>query len=433
MGTPSSKGLVKRALGAHAAMGLLASALLYLVCLSGTVLVLYAEWQRIEQPGAPEMDAISPAAVQRGIEAVLASEAAGPPTTHLYVHLPSADLPRATITTDTQAVHLDQSGAIAVPERNGWSEFLYALHYTLNLPTLVGITIVGALGAIMLALAVSGVIAMPRIFRDAFRLNARSAGGIAMADWHNRLSVWTLPFSLGIALTGAVIGLASVAAYAIAEVAYDGDLEAVYAPVFGDEPAGNPAPAPVPDVAAALAHMAAQQPQVFVTYAIVHDPLTAGQHVQLVGEHHRRLIFGEYYAFDAAGNFHGQGGMSDGALGQQAAASIYNLHFGNYGGLAVKLAYIVFGLALTAVCATGTYIWLGKRARRGIAEPRLAAAWNGVVWGAPAALVLTLLARPLLGNDAPFAAIFWIALALAVAAPVLRISFRQAQRPPVPA
>ena len=34
-------------------------------------------------------------------------------------------------------------------------------------------------------------------------------------------------------------------------------------------------------------------------------------------------------------------------LGQQIAASIYNLHFGNFGGLPVKLAYIVFGIALT--------------------------------------------------------------------------------------
>src|SRR5690606_38522757 len=51
---------VKSALSAHAAIGLLAGALLYLVCLSGTVLVLYQEWQRFEQPDAPEMTAIDP-------------------------------------------------------------------------------------------------------------------------------------------------------------------------------------------------------------------------------------------------------------------------------------------------------------------------------------------------------------------------------------
>lgn len=409
---------VKRGLSAHAAIGLIGGALLYLVCLSGTVLVLYEEWQRLEQPAAPEMTAISPEAVQNAVETVVASE--DEPTTHLYVHMPSAELPRATVTTDTQALHVDSDGVPVMPEENGWSEFLYALHYTLNLPTLVGITLVGALGAMIVALAITGVIAHPKIFRDAFRLRWRHTGGVALADWHNRLSVWTLPFSLAIALTGAVIGLASLAAYGIATVSHDGDVEAVYEPLFGGEPAADATPAPIPDVAAALAYMEAEYPDVFVTYAIVHDPGTAGQHVQIVGGHDRRLIFGEYYSFTAEGAFTGSVGLADGALGQQAAASVYNLHFGNYGGLIVKLAYILFGLALTAICATGFYIWLGKRRRRGVIEPRLTAFWHAVVWGSPAALLLTLAVRFVIGNEAPFTAIFWIALALVIAAAVLR-------------
>lgn len=424
------KATVKRALSAHAAIGLLGGALLYLICLSGTVLVLYQEWQRAEQPGAPEMTAIAPAAVQRAVEAVLESEAEQPPTTHLYVHMPVAELPRTTITTDTQAVHVDQTGAIIVPEENAWSEFLYALHYTLNLPVLIGITIVGAFGAMMLALAITGAVAHPRIFRDAFRLRARQGGGIGLADWHNRLSVWTLPFTVAIALTGAVIGLATIAAHGIAAIAYEGDTEAVYAPLFGGEPEANAAPAAVPNVARALETMRRSYPDVEVTYAVLHDPGTAGQHVQIVGEHPRRLIFGEYYGFDAAGNFTGTAGLADGELGQQAAASVYNLHFGNYGGLPIKLAYILFGLALTVVCATGVYIWLGKRRRRGLDEPRLRAAWSGVIWGAPAALALTFAARMILGNDAPFAAIFWIGTLLTIFANTALASFRASRRNP---
>lgn len=404
--------IVKRGLSAHAAIGLIGSALLYLVCLSGTVLVLYEEWQRLEQPAAPEMATITPAAVQRAVEAVLASEEK--PTTHLYVHMPTAELPRTTITTDNRALHVDRQGRPVVPEENAWSEFLYALHYTLNLPALVGITIVGALGAMIVALAVTGIIAHPKIFRDAFRLRARNPGGVALSDWHNRLSVWTLPFSLAIALTGAVIGLASVTAYALAAASYGGDTEAVYGPVFGGEPAPDPAPAPAADVAAALGYMRRAFPQVTVTYAIVHDPGTAGQHVQIVGGHDRRLIFGEYYAFAADGRFTGTAGLADGDIGQQAAASVYNLHFGNYGGLPVKLGYIVFGLALTVICATGVYIWLGKRRRRGQDDRRLTAIWHAIVWGAPLALLLTVLARFTIGNGAPFGAIFWTSLAVAV-------------------
>jgi uncharacterized iron-regulated membrane protein len=402
---------VKRALSAHAAIGLLAGALLYIVSLTGTLAVFYEEWQRIEQPGAPEMAAIDRQAVQRGVAAVLASEAGKPRTDHLYVHLPVEALPRATITTDHQAVHIDATGAVAGKEEIAWSDFLAELHYVLNLPSLVGLTIVGALGVMMLALSLSGVIAHPRIFRDAFRLRARDRNGLALADWHNRLSVWTLPFTIAIALTGALIGMASITAYGVAQVSYGGNLEAVYAPIFGPEGKSDKKAAAVPDVATALGYMAAHHPGLRLTYVTLHDPLTAGQHIQIVGTPERRLVFGEYYNFDSRGRFLGTAGLSDGAIGQQVSASTYDLHFGNFGGLPVKIAYFVFGLALTAICATGTYIWLGKRGRRGIQEPRLRAMWDAVVWGSPLILTVTFILRKALGNDVPLVAIYWLATA----------------------
>lgn len=409
---------VKRALSAHAAIGLLAGALLYIVCLSGSLLVFYEEWQRLEMPAAPQMTAIDPDAVQRGMEAMLAREEGKPSTTHFFVDLPLEELPTTRVITDTAAFHIDSEGRLAGAEEIEWANFLYGLHYTLNIPVaegLVGITLVGILGMLMLALAISGVIAHPRIFRDAFRLRARHGNGVALADWHNRLSVWTLPFGIAIALTGAVIGLSTVGAYAAAAVFYDGDIEALYSTIFAEEGEPDPAPAPLPDIARALRHVEAQFPEVRPTYVIVHEPGTVGQQVQVLAEHPRRLIFGEYYLFDPGGEFLGTGGMADGDLGRQAAASNYSLHFGNYGGLTVKLLYFVFGLALTAVSATGTFIWLGKRRRRGIDEPRLHAAWHGVVWGAPVVLAVTLLARFALGNGAPFAVIFWLGLAVVVA------------------
>ncbi len=415
-----SKDAVQRALSAHAAIGLLASALLYLICLTGTLVVFYQEWQRIEQPDAPEMTGIAPEAVQRAAASVLAAEKDKPPTTHLYVHMPVEGLPRTTITTDHQAVHIDADGKIAGPEENSWSEFLLGAHYALNIPGLVGMTIVGIFGVMILALTLSGLIAHPRIFRDAFRLRTRDNHGVGLADWHNRLGVWTMPFSLAIAITGSMIGLGVVGAYGLAAAFYKNDIEAAYAPIFGEEHAADARPAPLADIAAPLAWLARNQPDARLTYVILHDPGTRGQHTQLIAEHPRRLIYGETYEFGADGSYHGKVGLSDGHLGQQLAASTYNLHFGNYGGLPVKIAYVVFGLALTIVVATGTSIWLGKRQRRGLHEPRLRAGWDGVIWGVPLALALTLLARLLLGNGAPLIAIFWLAATAIPLAAIIR-------------
>lgn len=410
---------VKNALSAHAAVGLLASALLYIVSLSGTVLVFYDELRRVEQPG-PELAAIEPAMVEKAAIALLASEKGKPATTHLYFNLPSEEFPRAIGYTDTQEVRIDASGRLDGAVATEWSEFLYALHYQLTLPGLVGLIFVGILGVMMLTLSISGVIAHPRIFRDAFRLRARDGGGVGLADWHNRLSVWTLPFIVMIALTGAVIGLGVLTVEGVAKRYFGGDTEAAYAPVFGAEDEPDLAPGPMPRIAKALEYMGEHHPGVEVTFLTVHDPLTRGQHIQLMGEHPRRLIFGEYYNFDASGNFEGTAGLSDGELGQQAAASNYSLHFGNFGGIPVKIAYFILGAALTAICATGTYIWLGKRRRRGRSDPLLHGAWNGVVWGVPVALLFTFAARLAVGPDLWFSALFWGIGALAVLFGILR-------------
>ncbi|WP_343227965.1 PepSY-associated TM helix domain-containing protein [Stakelama flava] len=419
-----AKQTVRSALSAHAAIGLLASALLYLVCVTGTLVVFYQEWQRVEQPSAPEMTAISPEAVQKSVTTLLASEAGHAPSTHLYVQLPYGGLPRTAVITDDQAMNVAPDGTLAGAQEKGWSEFLLNLHYRLMLPATWGLIIVGALGVVMVALSITGVLAHPRIFRDAFRLRARQGSGVGLADWHNRLSVWTLPFSLAVALTGAVIGLAGVTSYGLGKQFYDGDTLAAYTPIFGGEPKPDHAVGPVPDMAAALRGMKRRFPYADPYYVIVHDPLTAGQHIQILAHIPHRLIYGESYSFDAAGRFRKKAGMSDGALGKQAAASNYNLHFGNFGGLPVKIAYLIFGAALCAIIGTGPVLWLGKRRRRGMHEPKLRAAWNAVLWGIPAMLAATLVLRLIAGNAAPLNAVFWIGMAAILLVSITRAGLR---------
>lgn len=413
---------VQRALGGHAAIGLLVSALLYLIALSGSIIVIHDRWQRWEQPDIVETATLAPAAVQAAMVAALARDG-GKPTTHLYVRLPTDDLPRGVVTTDHGGSYVDGAGRIVGREAHGWTEFLIGLHEYLHLPATWGLILVGALGVALAALVVTGVLAHPRILRDAFRLRMRQDPQIARADWHNRIGVWTLPFVLAVALTGAFIGLGSVGTTLLARAYTGGKLEAVYAPVFGHEPAPNPARAALPDVAAALAAVHARVPAAVPTYVIVHEPGTAGQHVQVIAEHPRRLIYGETYAFDARGGWRGPVGLADGAIGQQITASAYNLHFGNYAGLPVEIAYMLFGLGLCVVTATGTSLWLRKRQRRGLGGTRLTACWSVVIWGTPLLFVALAWLRALAGPDAPFVTVFWTTLAIAIAAAAARPSW----------
>lgn len=399
---------VAKSLEAHSLIAVIFGGLIYILAVTGTLSVFNHELQRWEQPLAPEMETISPQAAQKAALAVFRSEET--PTTHLYINFPKPDLPRTVVTTDTQAFFADTDGSIVGNESFPWTQFLLDLHYYLHMPQILGLTVVGALGVMLLALSISGILAHPRIFRDAFTFR-RQAGRLTKVDLHNRLSVWTLPFHFSNALTGAILGLASILAFAIAAAGFNNDTEAVFSPVFGDEPAVNENAAKVGEIAKPLQYMEENFPDLHTAYFILHDPGTAGQHTQIIAEHSDRLIFGDYYLFDAAGNYKRNIGISDGTVGQQVTGAVYNVHFGNWGGLPIKMAYLIFGVALCVIIASGLSIYFAKRRANGRPAPRLEAVWSGLIWSTPALLAITLvLALAELASGMGLVTIFWIGL-----------------------
>ncbi len=404
-GTDAPLGRVRRALAGHAALGLLAAALLYVIALTGTLAVIHDRWQRWEQPEVPELTHLSSSAAQAAITSASTAARAGQ-ITYVTLQLPNDDLPRAILTVDADSWYVDGAGRRTERVAAGWSEFVVALHERLLLPASWGDVLVGALGVALASLAVTGLLAHPRIVRDAFRLRWRQGPPIARVDWHNRLGVWTLPFTVAVALTGAVLGLGTIGFTVLADAYHGGSVERAYAPVYGGQPAPDAHTAPLPNVAAALAPFRATAPGATPVSVSMQAPGTRGQEVRILATQPRRLIYGETYRFDARGRLLGLVGLSDGALGQQAMASVYGLHFGSYGGWAVELAYLLFGAALCVVTATGPSIWLHKRRRRGLAGPRLLACWNAVVWGTPLLLILCFWLRTAAGGPEALTALF---------------------------
>ncbi|MEM1193219.1 MAG: PepSY-associated TM helix domain-containing protein [Pseudomonadota bacterium] len=406
----SSAKRVSRSLKAHSIVALALGGLIYVLALTGTLSVFNREFQRWEQPTAPEMTSIAPEAAALAAKTVF--ERKDPTTTHLYINFPQPDLPRTVITTDTQAFFANPDGTIAFAEKFPWTQFLLDLHYYLHLPHILGLTVVGALGAFLIAMSISGFLAHPRIFRDAFRYR-RGEGRVPLTDLHNRLSVWTAPFHISNALTGAILGLASILGFAIATVSFNGDITKVFSPVFGEDPVAVEEKAILADIAGPLAYMGKEFPAQPPTFFILHDPGTAGQHSSVIAKHTDRLIFGEYYQFDANGTFKGTVGLADGTVGQQIVGSVYNVHFGNWGGLPVKVAYVIFGLSLTTIIASGLRIYFVRRREQGRPAPRLEASWEAIVWGTPALLALSLpLALSGVLDERGLVPVFWLGLML---------------------
>jgi uncharacterized iron-regulated membrane protein len=208
--------------------GLALAGFIYLVCLSGTLAVFAQELQRWEQPAGPVVQSVSPAAVDNGFNAIRA-KVPRLAKDSVTIALPTPAIPRLTL---SAGGHEGAGGEIWLADATGrpvvkayrpTTDFIVALHTGLHLPEGIGRTLVGLIGIALLGLLISGVLAHPRIFKDAFSFRRGGSRRLQTADLHNRLGTWGLPFFLTVTLTGTILGVFFVIFAGLAATAYKGD------------------------------------------------------------------------------------------------------------------------------------------------------------------------------------------------------------------
>ncbi|MFT4251652.1 MAG: PepSY-associated TM helix domain-containing protein [Caulobacter sp.] len=384
-------GFVRAMLAGHSALGLAFAALIYLVCFSGAVAVFTSEFDRWEQPTAPLLRSVTPAAVGKAFDEVLAKN---PKAHDLFIRMPEPALPRLSVHGDDakggeHTWFADATGKIVVEQRTPWSEFQAKLHTALHLPGSWGFFLVGLTGVALLSSLVSGVLSHPRVFKDAFAFRWGGSKRLQEADLHNRISVWGLPFHVVVSLTGAFLGLSVLIVGVLAMVVFDGDREKVFALFSGPPVADNARPAPVIDVAKGLAVVQAQNPKAGFNYIFIEHPGETGQHMTINRTTPGKLSRGEMIIVDGNAKVLGPAGFESGNLGMAIYASLTPLHFGWFGGWPVKVAYFLLGLGLTAVTASGVAIWLARRRDKGRPAPRWERVWIAFCWSQPLAYAVS--------------------------------------------
>lgn len=400
--------LVKSALSAHSWLGLMIGGLMYIVCLSGTLAIFYEEIERWEQPVAEEFLEVDPQFAESVFNAYMSAPETAT-TEHMYLVFPHETLPRLKVSSDTEGRYVNADGSLGEVAHDELSGFVTGLHLNLNLPVTIGIVIVSAMGAILCALIISGFLAHPSIVKDAFKLRSGTAGRLGQVDLHNRLSVWGAPFHLMIALTGAYVGLVSLVVWLFTASIDGATVESVTEATWPAEPMLENQ-APVYGVAQALEQVRELSPEGSrLLYLIVHDAPTENRFMEFYVQQPGMLAWSENYRFDTAGNYLGTAGYTEGGA-TQVMYSVYRLHFGHFGGFLTKLFYVVLGLSLTVVSATGINIWLEKRKYR----DALNLMWPGVVWGMPLSLTVAVFVQVVL--QLPAAPVFWSGLLLTMTA-----------------
>lgn len=412
-----SNDFTRRMLGGHGWLGLIFGAILYVICLSGTLIVLVDQLGRWERPNAPVVHHMSPPLLATTIGRAFARARAEHLDHDLIVRMPSDEYPRMSVFAigEKRSVEwsIDASGYVGAPIETPFVAFVQRLHFDLTVPGAIGRYLVGIFGTMLLASLGTGILAHRRIFKDAFRLRWGGSRRRSNADLHNRIGVWALPFHLVVSLTGSLLGLSGLIIMIVALIAYRGDQDKAIASLLGPQPTQDARPAPLPDVTAMIARVQRDIPGASVTQIFFHEAGRAGQIAQVAVAAPAHLARNESFTFAGDGRLLAKAGFTDGSVGMRVYGMITPLHYGTYGGLPLKLIYVVLGAGLTLIVATGGTIWLARRREQGRPAPRLERAWPAVLWGQPIAILLAALASFV---EVPALAVYWSATVIALLA-----------------
>lgn len=398
-----SKTTSQKALLSHSWLGLASGALMYLICLSGALVVLNPFIERWEQPAAEEYRSIGIEKLQQAYESALANEQS--PANHLFIMLPTEQSPRAKISSGNGSFYVNSDGKLGEQVSHGFMDIITNLHVYLHLPYNWGMVVVSIIGVALCALVISGFFAHRRLIKDAFSMRVNGSKSKQQTDIHNRLSVWLSPFHLMFGVTGAYFGLAGLLATFYAAVYFNGDEGAIKDAVYAAEPELTQPVEPA-NLPAALEELARVAPDADPFYITLEKFNTPGQYMLIGASLPERLIYAEQYRFDNQGNYLSNVGFSDGEPGRQAVFSVFRLHFGHFGPLIVQLFYVFLGIALSIVSVTGVNMWLAKRS----GTDYINHLWTGVVWGTPLVIVAAALIDLITGFSSIW--IFWGGLAV---------------------
>ncbi|MEM7152996.1 MAG: PepSY-associated TM helix domain-containing protein [Myxococcota bacterium] len=397
--------VTKRLYDVHSAVGLSFGLLLYAILLSGTIAVVAPQMTTWAVPEAR----VAP--VQASVDAPMRDLA----EVHdirdhiVVVELPEPAKPSLRLWwSDETARHAIDVGLDGTPEpwSPGFGEFHRRLHTNLHIPGPFGRWLIGLAGVAMVVMLVTGLVADPRWRKDRLVLRPRRAVRTALADIHKRLGLWGLPFSMVMALTGALLGLLQLILVVGALAAFEGDQEAAVEAVVGERL--DPA-----EVDADMAPI---------------DPLIEDARRRL-GHSPRQLLV--YYYGDANARVEVSAFVDD--LGERAAATysladgsfvrrtpvspdvgvaitngLIDLHYATFGGTVLRLIYFLLGVGGTAMAALGSSLWvLRRRKSRGTPAPgRMARLNAGIIAGMPLATAATVLVAPWIARDASTMATF---------------------------
>ncbi len=349
----------------HKWSSLVCTVFMLLLCLTGLPLIFHEEIEHlsgvVEAPSMPagtpnaSLDRIAQAALERRpgevIRYMFWEQDEHPDIT--YVSMASAiDAPPE----ENHAVIVDSRTAKVLDEPATNEGFMYVMLklHTDMFAGLPGMLFLGAMGLLMVAAIVSGVVLYyPFMRRLKFgALRTRRSARVKWLDWHNLLGIVTVVWLLVVGVTGSINTLNRI----VLSLWQMDQMAEMTAPYRGLPPVTQPA-----HLEASLRAARAAVPDMTVSLVAYPGTMFSSPH---------------HYTFFLKGSTPVTSRLLKPALVDAATGKLTDsrdmpwyvktlflsqpLHFGDYGGLPLKLLWAVLDIFAIVVLGSGLYLWLRK-------------------------------------------------------------------------
>ncbi|REL26513.1 PepSY domain-containing protein [Thalassotalea euphylliae] len=242
------------------------------------------------------------------------------------------------------------------------ADFIVDFHADLHLGRPIGLLTTGVLGLTMMLSIVTGIFVHRKILAQLFTFRPRKNYSLMLNDGHKAIGVWGLLFNSVIAFTGAFLGLAVVVLVpAAAFVSFGGDQDKLVETFTAiPEPVIQHIEQPTA-IGAAFDQAFELHDEVIVRSMTVmgYGDGSAKMYVGIAGG---ESVASQTAVYHADGEFierYSNFGRIEGVTGD-ILDIMFPLHFGNFGGVFVKLIWAGLGLGTALLPLTGLMLWIER-------------------------------------------------------------------------
>lgn len=390
MAMPSSDISVFRRL--HTWVGLIAGMVLFVAFYAGVITLFRGEVTQWQQPELRVQATASPAEYQSWLDRFLALHPQA--RDEFWMILPSEQAPqlrfmwmeagkrgRQMVTQSELQSRADEKS----DEKQEVSELAHLInevHFSLAIPGMTGRTFLGVISLLYgLALVTGIVIHLPRLSKDFWLLRNKQGERRHWLDLHNLIGVISLPFHLIFAWTGAIWGLSALLYGLFQSFVFDEQLYTAtgqtFMPMSSVQRTGVvQAPLPADLLLRKLPNTAEFTPK-WLHYKNYGD---SSAQVEIVAQQEKQLSQSKLVVLNATSGqlLQDQTGDNE-SLNHGMMMGLYSLHFGDFGGIAIRLLYAVLGIGGCFLFYSGNQLWINaqlknrqvKIQRQGIAMAKL--------------------------------------------------------------